>query len=48
MHREEVSRFARLDLDPEAVTWRRVTDTCDRHLRGITIGEGYIRAHVPL
>lgn len=29
----------RLDLDPESITWRRVLDTNDRFLRGITIGE---------
>jgi len=37
---EERSRFARLDIDPETVTWRRVLDTNDRMLRQITIGEG--------
>ena len=37
---EERSRFARLDIDPDTITWRRVTDTNDRMLRGITIGEG--------
>lgn len=37
---EEQSRFARLDIDPATVTWQRVVDTCDRHLRGITVGEG--------
>ena len=37
---EEVSRFARLDIDPESVTWRRVTDTNDRYLRGVTVGRG--------
>jgi methylenetetrahydrofolate dehydrogenase (NADP+)/methenyltetrahydrofolate cyclohydrolase/formyltetrahydrofolate synthetase len=36
---EEVTRFARLDLDPETITWRRVLDVNDRYLRGITIGE---------
>ena len=30
---EEVSRFARLAIDPETITWQRVLDTCDRHLR---------------
>ena len=33
-------RFARLDIDPESVTWRRVLDTNDRLLRQITIGQG--------
>jgi methylenetetrahydrofolate dehydrogenase (NADP+) / methenyltetrahydrofolate cyclohydrolase / formyltetrahydrofolate synthetase len=37
---EERSRFARLDIDPETITWRRVVDTNDRFLREITIGEG--------
>ncbi len=37
---EERSRFARLDIDPDSITWRRVTDTNDRYLRGIEIGRG--------
>lgn len=37
---EEKSRFARLDIDPATVTWRRVVDTNDRMLRGVTIGQG--------
>ncbi|MBZ5501678.1 MAG: formate--tetrahydrofolate ligase [Acidobacteriia bacterium] len=37
---EERSRFARLDIDPASITWRRVTDTNDRMLRQITIGQG--------
>jgi len=37
---EEISRFVRLDIDPETITWRRVVDTNDRMLRGITIGQG--------
>ena len=36
----ERSRFARLDLDPATITWRRVIDTSDRMLRQITIGQG--------
>jgi len=32
--------FARLDIDPATVTWQRVLDTCDRHLRGVTVGQG--------
>ncbi|ODH16243.1 hypothetical protein ACO22_06371 [Paracoccidioides brasiliensis] len=36
---EEINRFARLDIDPETITWRRVLDVNDRHLRGITIGQ---------
>ena len=37
---EERSRLARLDIDPDSITWRRVTDTNDRMLRQITIGQG--------
>eukprot|EP00879_Flechtneria_rotunda_P027022 GHRR01028880.1.p1 GENE.GHRR01028880.1~~GHRR01028880.1.p1 ORF type:complete len:475 (+),score=124.22 GHRR01028880.1:157-1581(+) len=37
---EEVSKFVRLDIDPNAVTWRRVVDINDRFLRGITVGQG--------
>ena len=37
---EERSRFARLDIDPDSITWRRVMDTNDRMLRQITIGQG--------
>lgn len=36
---EEITRFARLDIDPETITWRRVVDCNDRFLRGITVGE---------
>jgi methylenetetrahydrofolate dehydrogenase (NADP+) / methenyltetrahydrofolate cyclohydrolase / formyltetrahydrofolate synthetase len=36
---EEITRFARLDIDPDTITWRRVLDVNDRHLRGITIGQ---------
>ncbi|HKZ54753.1 MAG TPA: formate--tetrahydrofolate ligase [Anaerolineales bacterium] len=36
----ERSRFARLDIDPAAITWQRVVDTNDRFLRRITIGLG--------
>lgn len=45
---EEVTKFARLDIDLDTITWRRVVDCNDRMLRGITIGEapterGFIR-----
>ncbi|TMS21652.1 C-1-tetrahydrofolate synthase, cytoplasmic [Larimichthys crocea] len=45
---EEITRFARLDMDPSSVTWQRVLDTNDRFLRKITIGQsptekGYTR-----
>ncbi|KAF7197816.1 C-1-tetrahydrofolate synthase, cytoplasmic [Pseudocercospora fuligena] len=36
---EEITKFARLDIVPETITWRRVLDVNDRHLRGITIGQ---------
>lgn len=36
---EEIAKFARLDIDPETITWRRVLDVNDRHLRGITVGQ---------
>ncbi|KAF9464708.1 formate--tetrahydrofolate ligase-domain-containing protein [Collybia nuda] len=35
---EEITRFARLDVDLETITWNRVLDTNDRFLRKITIG----------
>lgn len=37
---EEISRFARLDIDPDTITWRRVVDINDRMMRSITIGQG--------
>jgi formyltetrahydrofolate synthetase len=37
---EERRRFARLDIDPARITWRRVLDTSDRMLRQISIGQG--------
>ena len=37
---EERSRFARLDIDPNGVAWRRVVDTNDRFLREIMVGLG--------
>ena len=36
---DEIRRFARLDIDPDTITWRRVLDVNDRFLRGVTIGE---------
>ncbi|EED12374.1 C1 tetrahydrofolate synthase, putative [Talaromyces stipitatus ATCC 10500] len=36
---DEIHRFARLDIDPDTITWRRVLDVNDRHLRGVTIGQ---------
>ena len=37
---EQKSKFARLDIDPATVTWRRAVDVNDRMLRGITVGQG--------
>ena len=31
---EEKGKCARLDIDPETITWSRVLDVCDRFLRG--------------
>ncbi|XP_003700207.3 pug C-1-tetrahydrofolate synthase, cytoplasmic isoform X1 [Megachile rotundata] len=36
---EERKKFARLDIDPENITWTRVVDINDRFLRKITIGQ---------
>ncbi|CAL1705064.1 unnamed protein product [Somion occarium] len=36
---EEITRFARLDVDPDTITWNRVIDVNDRFLRKITIGQ---------
>ena len=37
---EEYGKFVRLDVDPETITWRRILDTNDRHLREIEVGIG--------
>lgn len=37
---EEKARFARLDIDRDSITWRRVVDVNDRMLREIIIGLG--------
>ncbi|MCX6055006.1 MAG: formate--tetrahydrofolate ligase [Chloroflexi bacterium] len=37
---EERRKLCRLDINPETITWRRVMDTSDRFLRGITVGMG--------
>lgn len=36
---EEITRFARLDVDPATITWNRVLDVNDRFLRKITVGQ---------
>lgn len=37
---EEIHKFARLDIDPDTITWQRVLDTCDRFLRQVVVGAG--------
>jgi formyltetrahydrofolate synthetase len=37
---EQRSKFARLNIDPTSITWQRVLDTCDRHLRRVQVGLG--------
>lgn len=37
---EQRSKFVRLDIDPSSITWNRVLDVCDRHLRRVRVGEG--------
>uniref|UniRef100_A0A667FMM6 formate--tetrahydrofolate ligase n=1 Tax=Lynx canadensis TaxID=61383 RepID=A0A667FMM6_LYNCA len=36
---EEISKFARLNIEPSTITWQRVLDTNDRFLRKMTIGQ---------
>ncbi len=36
----EISKFVRLDIDTDTITWRRVVDINDRYLRSITVGQG--------
>ena len=37
---DEKAKFARLDIDPEKISWHRVVDTNDRYLRKIQTGLG--------
>ncbi|GAA6044671.1 hypothetical protein JCM8097_004903 [Rhodosporidiobolus ruineniae] len=37
---EERSKFVRLDIDPEKISWHRVVDTNDRYLRKVVTGLG--------
>ena len=37
---DEMRLFARLDIDPETITWQRVLDTNDRFLRRVVVGKG--------
>lgn len=41
---EERRRFARLDIDPSTISWRRVVDVNDRALRAVTVGEAKAEA----
>lgn len=36
---EEISKFVRLNIDKDTITWQRVIDTNDRFLRKITVGQ---------
>lgn len=36
---EEISKFSRLNIDPNRIVWQRVMDINDRYLRKITIGQ---------
>jgi formyltetrahydrofolate synthetase len=40
MTKEERKRFVRLNINRDTLTWRRATDTNDRLLRQITVGQG--------
>jgi formate--tetrahydrofolate ligase len=37
---EQRAQLVRLNIDPSTITWQRVLDTCDRHLRAVQIGLG--------
>lgn len=37
---EEKRKFVRLDISPTTLTWQRVLDVCDRHLRAVQVGCG--------
>eukprot|EP00405_Crypthecodinium_cohnii_P018279 CAMPEP_0206446788 /NCGR_PEP_ID=MMETSP0324_2-20121206/16354_1 /ASSEMBLY_ACC=CAM_ASM_000836 /TAXON_ID=2866 /ORGANISM="Crypthecodinium cohnii, Strain Seligo" /LENGTH=686 /DNA_ID=CAMNT_0053915345 /DNA_START=65 /DNA_END=2125 /DNA_ORIENTATION=+ len=36
--KEEIEKFVLLDIDPDTITWRRVTDCNDKYLRNVEIG----------
>jgi len=36
--KEEIEKFCILDIDPDTITWRRVTDCNDKYLRKIEVG----------
>jgi len=35
---EEIEKFCVLDIDPDTITWKRVTDCNDKYLRNVEIG----------
>lgn len=35
---EEIEKFCILDIDPDTITWKRVTDCSDKYLRKVEIG----------
>eukprot|EP00755_Sulcionema_specki_P012431 Sspe_Gene.51406::Locus_28534_Transcript_2_2_Confidence_0.750_Length_2202::g.51406::m.51406/K00288/MTHFD; methylenetetrahydrofolate dehydrogenase (NADP+) / methenyltetrahydrofolate cyclohydrolase / formyltetrahydrofolate synthetase len=37
---EQQARFSRLNIDPDTISWRRVTDVNDRFLRKVNVGLG--------
>lgn len=45
--KEQVSAFARLDIEPDSISWRRVLDTNDRFLRNITVGQACVLLGIP-
>uniref|UniRef100_A0A7S0L0K8 formate--tetrahydrofolate ligase n=1 Tax=Coccolithus braarudii TaxID=221442 RepID=A0A7S0L0K8_9EUKA len=42
---DEIDRFVKLDIDPDTITWKRVTDTNDRYLRQVEIGASPTEVH---
>lgn len=43
----QMAAVVRLDIDPDTITWNRVLDTCDRHLRSVVVGVGPKEVLVP-
>mmetsp|Transcript_24083 Transcript_24083/g.39833 ORF Transcript_24083/g.39833 Transcript_24083/m.39833 type:complete len:680 (+) Transcript_24083:106-2145(+) len=41
----EINAFAILNIDPHSITWKRVTDTNDRLLRKVTVGQNATEKH---
>lgn len=44
---EEKTKFARLDIDPDTITWNRVVDVNDRMARKIKVGLGPMETTAP-